>query len=390
MREAIRAFEGLKVQFIQDEYRWVDEVTTVIRDLGVDVLYTLVPADAVSEIYGSRLPGVHIVPTLAGFVPHDLAARRVPSLSERPVDIGYRGRSVPFWLGRLGQEKVLIGQGVLEHADALGVVTDIAWRESDRIYGEDWYRFLMRCKVTLGTESGSSIVDYDGSLQRRVDAYLAAHPGAEFEEVHGAILAPYEGNTMINVVSPRVFEAAALRTGLVLFPGDHSGVVRPWEHYIPLEKDFSNLDEVVSAIRDPAVLQPLIDAAFEELVASGDYSLRRFVREFDSLLDERGEPVGRRRGIDVRLATDGGAREEVPLRSRRRGRNEARRRASFPLAPSAAVRLSEPSFVRRWRFYRAVLADLRKLMVLRKARRGELSAQRRSASTSLLTGRTDD
>ena len=323
LREAIRAFEGLKVQFIQDEYRLVDEITTLMRDLGVDVLYTLVPADAVSEVYGPRLPGVHIVPTLAGFVPHDLAMRRVPALSDRPVEIGYRGRSVPFWLGRLGQEKVSIGKGVLERAGALGIVTDIAWREQDRIYGDDWYRFLTCCKVTLGTESGSSIVDYDGALQRRVDAYRTEHPSAGFEEVHTAILAPYEGNTVINVVSPRVFEAAALRTGLVLFPGDHSGVVRPWEHYVPLEKDFSNLDEVVSAIRDPALLQPLIDTAFEELVASGDYSLRRFVGEFDALLDERGEPVGRRRGVDVRLA-----------------RTEARLRKAFLSRDALSVRFA--------------------------------------------------
>src|SRR5712691_8923105 len=37
LREKIRAFDGLKVQFLQDEYRWVDDVTAMMRWLGIDV-----------------------------------------------------------------------------------------------------------------------------------------------------------------------------------------------------------------------------------------------------------------------------------------------------------------------------------------------------------------
>ena len=44
-REQIGRFDGLKVQFMQDEYRQVDAMTAAIRRLGIHLLFTSVPAD---------------------------------------------------------------------------------------------------------------------------------------------------------------------------------------------------------------------------------------------------------------------------------------------------------------------------------------------------------
>jgi hypothetical protein len=286
-RERIAKFSGLKVLFIQDEYRQVDAMTARMRELGIHLLYSSVPANAVPSVYGSRLSGVDILPTLTGYVPVELAEHPRRPLEDRPLDVVYRGRSIPFWLGLLGQEKVLIGREFLERAASTGLRCDIAWTESERIYGDAWYRFLGSARSTLGTESGASIVDFDGSLQARTDAYLAMRPSATFEEVEREILAPFEGNAVIKAVSPRVFEAAALGTAMINFPGRYSGVIEPWTHYIPLEKDFSNFDNVVSALRDDAVLETLVSRAHADLVASGRYSLQTFVRGFDHEIEAR-------------------------------------------------------------------------------------------------------
>lgn len=286
-RERLAAYDGLKVLFIQDEYRWVDEITAMMRYLGIDLLYTLVPTEQVGTVYGGRLPGVEIVTTLAGYVPSTLERRRPTPLSTRGLDVVYRGRALPYWLGRLGQEKVQIGQRFLELARHTSLHCDIAWAEADRIYGDAWYRFLGSARATLGTESGASLIDFDGSLERQTNAYLAKHPTASFDEVYEAILEPHEGPGSIEVVSPRVFEAAALRTAMVNFPGRYSGAIEPWTHYIPLEKDFSNFGEVVEAIRDDGLVDSLTTRAHEDLVASGRYSLRTFVSSVDADLEAR-------------------------------------------------------------------------------------------------------
>ena len=64
------------------------------------------------------------------------------------------------------------------------------------------------------------------------------------EEAYELLLYQYEDNIPYRTISPRHFEASALRLCQILLEGKYSGVMRPMVHYIPLKKDFSNFDEV--------------------------------------------------------------------------------------------------------------------------------------------------
>jgi len=263
-------------------------MAAMMRYLGINVLFTLYPEDKIAKVWDqTRLPNVAVFTTLAGYVPDSLLNLETTPIATRPIDIGYRGRALPYWLGRLGQEKVWIAQGVLERAPYYGLCCDIGWLEEDRIYGEQWNVFIRSCKAMLGTESGASITDFDGSIQARVNEYMTSHPDADFFAVQRAVLMPYENNLVINVISPRMFEAIALRTALIMFPGHYSGLLQPWVHYIPLEKDFSNMDQVVEKLRDLEYLQTITQRAYTDLVASGHYSYRRFIQEFDRIIEEQ-------------------------------------------------------------------------------------------------------
>ena len=301
--DKLQRFRGLKIQFIQDDYRWVNRATAASRAIGIKVLFTIAPEPAASRLYDKNLPGVRRVTTLTGYVPDHLRDRPVKPLGERAVDVGYRARDLPFWLGRSAQEKAWIGKHFLELAAPHGLRCDIAWREQDRIYGGGWIDFISACRSTLGTESGASIADFDGSAELAVRSYHRAHPAAQFEEVHAAVLRPYEGNVVVQVISPRVFEAAALGTALVMFPGDYSGVVARGEHYIGLEKDFSNMDEVVAQLRDDDLVEAMTARAHDDLIKSGRWSYAAFIAEFDRVVDEEAEIVPRRsRPLRYRLA----------------------------------------------------------------------------------------
>ena len=374
-RRKLHEYRGLKIQFIQDDYRWVDRMTEMMRYLGIDVLFTLVPSKEIPKVWREdRLPGVRKINTLAGYVPDNLLGRDVPRIGERPIDVGYRGRTLPYWLGKLGQEKALIAQQFAERAVAYGLRCDIGWRETDRVYGGDWITFISSCRVTLGTESGSSITDFDGSLDRRVTDYLRDHPDASFDDVFERILAPYEGNVAMNVISPRIFEAIALRTPLVLYPGEYMGVIEPWRHYIPLEKDFSNMDDVVARIRDTKFLEEMAARAYDEIALSGKYSFRAFVAEFDAVLDESIKVRGRASKLRYRLALlEPNPRlvkqkiKEALVVAERLGQvcTVARLLASHPdLGRLWRARRTAPGPVRA----RALLKDLLRLSAIRKVR----------------------
>jgi hypothetical protein len=302
-RARIRDFTGLKVLFLQDEYREIDTITARIRELGIDVLFSCVPQDEIEKVYpAERLPGLTRINTLTGFVPEHVVTLNVPPIALRPIDVGFRSRKVPYWLGELGREKWEIINKFTTAAAGSGLVLDLSYEEHDRIYGTAWLEFICSCKTMLGTESGASVFDFTGEIQRSVEECLARRPQTSFDEVSERFLRPHEGRIRLNQISPRCFEAAALRTAMVLYEGEYSGVLKPWRHFIPLRKDFGNFDDVLRAIRDIAGLQSMVDRAYEEIALNAKYSYRQFVEQFDvvvqtELRDRRKDR--RHRGVDL-------------------------------------------------------------------------------------------
>ncbi len=285
--ERIRSFRGLKVLFVQDEYREVLALHERIRDLGIDVLFTCVPEGEITKVYPpATLPSVRVVNTLTGYVPAHLLSRSAPRADARPVDVGYRARAVPFWLGSLAAEKWQIAERFAAAARGAGLRLDISCDEADRLYGRRWDQFLTRCRTVLGVESGASVFDFSGDIRRNVEAYVGTHPQADFETVRNKFLLPYEGKIELNQISPRCFEAAALRTGQVLYEGRYSGILLPWRHYVPLRKDFANFPEVADAVRDTRSLQSMIDCAYEEVACNPSFSYRQFVGQFDRVVSD--------------------------------------------------------------------------------------------------------
>ena len=69
-----------------------------------------------------------------------------------------------------------------------------------------------------------------------------------------------------------------------MFEGEYSGVLQPMVHYVPLKKDFSNFDDVVELISDPAGCEQIVENAHRDLIRSGRYSYESFVAGVDEAL----------------------------------------------------------------------------------------------------------
>lgn len=285
LRLKISKHSGQKILFVQDEYDLTSNVWDAIDELNVSTVFTCVPPLHREEIYPSaRFPNVRFVTTLTGYCPEQIHETSSPPLAiNRPITIGYRGRALPYFYGDLGQEKLEIAKGMQLACKQRGISCDIEWDEEKRIYGSDWPRFLMDCKATLGAESGANRFDFDGSLRKAVNEALTENPElsyAEFKQRMGW----EDEQPIMNQISPRFFEAIAFRTALILFEGRYSGILQPWVHYIPLRKDFSNVDEVMAAVSDDALLDRLTDKAYFDVVQSGRYTYQKFITEYDALI----------------------------------------------------------------------------------------------------------
>jgi hypothetical protein len=269
LRARLRASRALKAVFIQDEYRHVDRTIAALCEIDVGVLFTCMPDKSIEQVYSEvRLPGVRKVNVLTGYVQPDLHHRSVKPLNLRNIDVGYRARKVPAWLGDLGQDKWEIGQRFAAEARSLGLTCDISYREEERLYGDAWIRFVSSCKAILGVESGSSVFDFSGAIQAAVEHDVAANPLVTYEELKRRHFATVDGLIDQRQISPRCFEAAALRTLMILYEGDYSGLMEPWRHYVPLAKDHSNMTDVVATLRDNERSQAIVDRAYKEVACN--------------------------------------------------------------------------------------------------------------------------
>lgn len=287
-RERLSRYAGIKAVFIQDEYRFIDRTVAALQEIKADVLFTVVPEDTVEEIYPSqKLPDLHKVTILTGYVPQELTKLSVPAYEDRSLDVAYRGRVLPYWLGKFSQEKWVIGEKFKASAVLWDLTYDISSQENDRLYQNQWINFLTSAKAVLGVESGASVCDFDAEIERKVRAYLAEHSEASFEEVQQQFFAEQDGKVVIKTISPRCFEAAALRTLLILYEGSYSGILEPWRHYVPLKKDHSNMSEVVAVLKDPKQAKNIIDNAYREIALNEAYAFKTMVKQVDGIVLEK-------------------------------------------------------------------------------------------------------
>lgn len=282
-----RSQSSYKIAFFQDEHRYWPQRSELLNRCQVDCVYTLIEPDYFEDTYQKHTTVPKLVYTLTGYVSDGLlnwAQRLTKPDQERTIDIGYRGRRIPFWMGKGSQEKHLIALRFRELAAGLDLKVDVETEESKRIYGEGWYEFLSNCRAVLGVEAGVSIFDIDNVVYPQYERMMAENPKLTFEEVYERLLHPYEDNIFYRTISPRHFETAALRVTQILFEGKYSGIMQPMVHYIPLKKDFSNFDDVIRMFKDKSLRRELTENAYRDLIASGRYSYQRFIESFDQEL----------------------------------------------------------------------------------------------------------
>jgi len=286
-RKRIRDYQGFKAAFVQDDYRWINDTVNAFAYMRINALFPLTNSDIMDAVYDpAKLPGVRRETVLAGYVPKNLVELKVKPFCDRTMDVVYRARKLPAWMGSHTLQKWQIADRFNKDAPRYGLKVDISFREKDRIYGEKWIDFVANSRAMIGTESGSSLCDFTGLIQRNVEAHEKEHPDTDFETLRDLYFKDEDCKIMMNVISPRCFEAAALRTLMILYEGEYSGVLKPWRHYVPLKWNHSNMDEVARILASPEDAQKIIDRAYSEIAENSEYSYEAMIHLVDRVMNE--------------------------------------------------------------------------------------------------------
>ncbi len=271
--DELSGFRGVKALVLQDEYENTNELLRQAERIDPDLIFSCIPSPHRERVYPpERFARAELHTVHTGFVPDDhrgIETRIEPrKVAERPVGIGYRGRRLSPAYGRLGRLKAEVGEVMRSEAKRRHVSHDISIEENDRIYGDGWLRFIASCRCMLGSESGSNVFDWDGSIHRRC---LAETDPGSLRRI-AAEIEREEVDLGMGQISPRIFECAMMRTPMALIEGGYSGILEAGTHYVPIAEDFTNLDEVFAALGDLPAMQAMADRTHADLVESGVHS----------------------------------------------------------------------------------------------------------------------
>jgi len=262
----VRQSHSIKIAFPQDEYDCHQRLDDWMCYWGVDVVYSVISSD-----WDVLYPNYHkqglIKLGFTGYIDESLIDIEAKPFESRLIDIGYRAKKLPPYFGRVGECKWRIGELVSVRAKDYSLVTDIVVGDAGTLLGQSWLDFINNCKFTLGSNSGSSLLDPYGNIQRKVRSYVLANPHADFWEVEENCFKGDDGLHAFTAISPRVFEAGLLESCQILVKGDYSHVISPWEHYIPIESDASDFAVVYEAMKDPVLVDRLRKNCREALLS---------------------------------------------------------------------------------------------------------------------------
>lgn len=276
--DAVCAAPQPKVYFIGNEYKLMPEKMAFCDALNVALLVTMNSFPAGQALYRERL-GCAITSIPSAGLDTDIFSPKINKV-ERPIDIGYRAYESPLYLGH--NERRQIADYFLQHGPGYGLKLDISLDPSDRFDSAGWGSFLNQCKGQLGTEAGGGYFELTDATRNEVNQYLKAHPTATMDEIFDKFFKNYPNPIPVWTISGRHVEAAGTKTVQILFEGYYNGYFQPDVHYIPLKKDFSNIDEVITKFRDEGYCQRITENAYN--VAVQELTYEKLIDKFEKAL----------------------------------------------------------------------------------------------------------
>jgi hypothetical protein len=236
-----------KIWFIGNEYKLMPEKMEFAEQLGLDVLVSQIENPQVLELYRERL-GCTVVSIPNTGLDTSIFRPQTP-WRDRPVDIGYRAYDGPPYLGH--DERRMLAEAFLHAGRERSLALDVSLDPAERFTEIEWARFLDGTKGQLGFEAGTDYFELDDRSRRAVVSFLAEGP-ASFAEIHARFFSDYSKPVSGRTISGRIVEAAATKTVQLLVEGRYGGYFEPGVHYIPVRKDFSNVDEALDSLADPS------------------------------------------------------------------------------------------------------------------------------------------
>ena len=260
----IRHFSGIKIVFVQDEYRQVNRFQELCATMGIQYVFSSVNAKTWATHYPDLVRiGVQFEKTLPGYVSNSLKdlCFTYPSMKEKYI--GYRSRKVPFYLGKHGRQKVELDVSLRSLVGRSNWIIDSSVIEEKRLARTKWYDYLSKTRVSPTVEGGSSTWDFTGELEEK--GRQAEIEGESFDEFYQRFLIRVDGKIDYKTSSPRIFESAAVGSVILAVDGDYDGLLQNNYNCLMIET-LDHLEDALIQLEDESFCDFLAENARMSLI----------------------------------------------------------------------------------------------------------------------------
>lgn len=240
---------------------------------------------------------------------------------KRQIDIGVRAGN--YWPCLGDNERTELFNFFTHHRFYPPIALDIS--TTLRLKRNDWAHFLNTCKATISNEAGSYYLERDDATVQAIEHYIktsknqsgtyVVRPDSNIEKLW--LLIPYRARQVLRgyirnilklfhvkyysdvyedldfqeifdkffldrlrppvytkAISSRHFDAIGTKVCQIMFKGRFNDILKADEHYIALERDFSNIDSVMEHFQDFSYRQTMVNHTYGYIMAEHTYKNR--------------------------------------------------------------------------------------------------------------------
>lgn len=169
--------------------------------------------------------------------------------ASRTFDLATRVHHTSIRYGYEGRQKALVASLVGKLAAKQGLIVDVSDRASDRLLGDQWLNFLSKSRFTIGRHGGASRVTRSMRDIFFESSIMRVYSDVSLEAQLNLLNRRSQEVTPMLANSPRILEAAGLEVAQILHETNNSYEMQAWEHYAPLNTDFSNLNQIINFMK---------------------------------------------------------------------------------------------------------------------------------------------
>lgn len=276
--------KAVKIALPQDDYDCSAILDRWLTEWEVDVCYSVLP-EFRSVLYPIFSNYGEIRPAYTGYIDAQWIRQssQISLTAYRGVDVFYRAARLPANYGSLGTLKSEIADSFNERAPNLepDLCLDISCDDRDMVAGSDWHTRLSESKFTLASPSGSSLLDPWGKYAKCVSGLK---PGTSFFDASSSCFPNQDGVYSFEAIGPRHIEAALWGTVQIAVKGNYSNIFEPNTHYIQLDRDMSNLPEVIELMKDARLVARIQKAARDRVLDVSGLRLESLASELISFI----------------------------------------------------------------------------------------------------------